>query len=61
MRRNLVLATKDSELYVVRFLKETARAEETLKAMLNLFITNHPERYFSNVQVATEHETNEKE
>lgn len=50
MRRNLVIATKDSELYVIRFLKDNKKAEETLKAMFNAFITNHPERYFANIE-----------
>ena len=43
MRRNLVIATKDSELYVVRFLKDHKRLKKRLKQcliLLSLIIQN---------------------
>ncbi|HPY79287.1 MAG TPA: hypothetical protein PLM11_04200 [Bacilli bacterium] len=60
MRRNLVIATKDSELYVVRFLKDHKKAEETLKTMFNTFITNHPECYFDMTESADKQKHEEK-
>lgn len=47
IRNNLVLVTKDGEMRIVRFLKDSYQTEAALKAGLNAFITNHPDRYFT--------------
>ncbi len=47
IRHNLVVVTKSGEMRIVRFLKNSIETEVALKAGLNAFITNHPDRYFT--------------
>lgn len=47
IRRNIVVITKKNEVIMLRFLKADTEAEAALKLALNVFINNHPDRYFS--------------
>lgn len=47
IRHNIVIITKKNEVIMLRFLKDDTGAEAALKLALNVFINNHPDRYFS--------------